>query len=228
MITKATIEEKIDKYKFRVRIPIYNKQKDAVFATPTNELDVALVCTLPGCDVNYQVGDVVYVGFDDAQDYEPVILGLLYREKDTGTLMSITAESLKTKVSTDLSPHTSIGDIDEFNIKALYGANNSLQKEIDRLKRKTIPKVMTTNKTHTSGSDDYVTFDSNVDEYTVSNTNRIDVVLSGANGVFYNLVGAYYEKQSSTYNLKVYIPESVVTRVTNNNKYDVTIKIYGE
>lgn len=229
MITKATIEEKIDKYKFRVRIPIYNKQKDAIFATPTNELDIALVCTLPGCGVNYQVGDVVYVGFDDAQDYEPVILGLLYREKDTGTLMSITAESIKTKVSTELSQHTSIGNINEFNIKALYGANESLQKEIERLQKKTTPKVYSLTVSHTQGISDVITFVEDIDLMTVNKTSRIDIKLEGNLGVMINCgeCVAWFEKDTTTYSLKARIPYTISEMISSGN-YTVTVKVYEE
>ena len=230
MITKATIEEKIDKYKFRVRIPIYNKQKDAIFATPTKELDVALICTLPGCDVNYQVGDVVYVGFDDAQDYEPVIIGLLYREKDTGTLMSITAESLKTKVSTELSQHTSIGNIDEFNIKALYGANQSLQKEIDRLKKKLTPKTYSATVQHQTGIDDRITFAEGIQKSYVDKVSRIDVQLDASFGIMKTTDGCVVEFVLDTngYNLVAIVDSSVVDNLIDDDEYTITVKVYED
>lgn len=230
MITKATIEEKIDKYRFRVRIPIYNKQKDAIFATPTKELDVALVCTLPGCDVNYQVGDVVYVGFDDAQDYEPVILGLLYREKDTGTLMSITAESLKTKVSTELSQHTSIGDINEFNIKALYGANQSLQKEIDRLKKKLTPKTYSITVQHQTGTDDNITFAEGIPKSYVDKVSRIDVQLEVPWGVMKITDGCVvgFVLDTNGYNMVAMVNCSIIDNFIDDDKYTITVKVYEE
>lgn len=209
MITKATIEEKIDKYRFRVRVPIYNKQKGVVFSTPTEELDIALVCTLPGCNVNYQVGDVVYVGFDNSQEYEPVILGLLYREKDTGTLMSITAESVRTKVSTELSSHTKIGSVSEDNIKALIGANTSLQIELDKLKAKTTPTAYTTTYTHESGVDDVVTVVENADEYTATHVSRISTKVVGEYGIVLDGCRTYIEKDTDTYNIKVRVPAQV-------------------
>lgn len=209
MITKATIEEKIDKYRFRVRVPIYNKQKGVVFSTPTEELDIALVCTLPGCNVNYQVGDVVYVGFDNSQEYEPVILGLLYREKDTGTLMSITAESVRTKVSTELSSHTKIGSVSEDNIKALIGANTSLQIELDKLRAKTTPTAYTTAYTHESGVDDVVTVVENVDEYTATHVSRISTKVVGEYGIVLDGCRTYIEKDTDTYNIKVRVPAQI-------------------
>ena len=56
MIQKAIIEQKIDKYSMRVRIPVYNKIKSDPTATPTDELYVASIQTLPGCSPNYQEG----------------------------------------------------------------------------------------------------------------------------------------------------------------------------
>lgn len=228
MVTKATIEEKVDKYRFRVRIPIYNKQKDAIFATPTKELDIALVCTLPGCNVNYQVGDVVYVGFDDAQDYEPVILGLLYREKDTGTLMSITAESLKTKVSTELSQHTSIGNINEFNIKALYGANESLQREIERLQKKLTPTTYSITVHHQTGIDDGITFAEGIPKSYVDKIGRIDVQLDTSWGIMKATNGCTvgYVQDTNGYNLVAMVDYSVIDKFIGDEDYTITIRVY--
>lgn len=125
MITKAIIEQKVDDFRYKVRIPIFNKSKNVLSATPTEELDIAPVCTMPGCHVNYQVGDVVFVGFDDSEKYEPIILGMLYRKEDTGTLMSITAESIITTISSNLSKHTSIGGLSEEKLQSLAKAHTS-------------------------------------------------------------------------------------------------------
>lgn len=228
MITKATIEEKIDKYRFRVRVPIYNKQKGVVFATPTEELDIALVCTLPGCNVNYQAGDVVYVGFDNAEDYEPVILGLLYREKDTGTLMSISAESVRTKVSTELSEHTRIGNITEDNIKALIGANTSLQRELNSLKAKTTPMAYTNQYTHSTGVDDEITVVSGIDKYTADGISRISTKISGEYGILLDCCHIKIEKVTDdTYDVKVTVPYPSSEEIGTTNLTLYT-KIYKE
>ena len=81
MITKAIIEQITDDgYHFRVRIPILHKIEDAPGATPFKELPIALMCYAPGCKPNLSVGDVVYVGFENNQYSEPVILGMLFNE----------------------------------------------------------------------------------------------------------------------------------------------------
>ena len=92
MIQKAIIEQKIDKYSMRVRIPVYNKIKSDPTATPIDELYVASIQTLPGCSPNYQEGDVVLVDFENDNIAYPVIIGLLYRQDMSEGSTDITAD----------------------------------------------------------------------------------------------------------------------------------------
>lgn len=113
MITKAIIEQITDDgYHFRVRIPILHKIENAPGATPFNELPLALMCYAPGCKPNLNVGDVVYVGFENNQYSEPVILGMLFNENYMESSASIRADSISATVNANL-PQTNVkfGDI---------------------------------------------------------------------------------------------------------------------
>lgn len=126
MLQKAIIEQKIDKYSMKVRIPVYNKIKSDPTATPTNELYTAIIQTLPGCSPNYLEGDVVLVDFENDNISYPVIIGLLFRENMSEGSTDITADSLKVNVNTDLSENTLIGSVTPEAIKKLNDkyANN--------------------------------------------------------------------------------------------------------
>lgn len=88
MIQKAIIEEIIQGgYQARVRIPRYNKAASSPTATDTGDLAIATICTFPGVHPSYQLGDIVFVGFENEEINQPVILGLLYRE-NMGNSMS--------------------------------------------------------------------------------------------------------------------------------------------
>ena len=80
MIQKGIIAQVIDKYTYKVRIPKYDKIESATASTKTDDLSSGIVCTIPGVDIIYTVGDVVLVSFENDELSKPIILGLLYRE----------------------------------------------------------------------------------------------------------------------------------------------------
>lgn len=84
MITKAYIEEIIDLYHYRVRIPIYHQIKSSSTATPKSLLPIATLCGLAGVFYNFKVGDIVYVAVEDEERSNIVILGsFLYEDSKT-------------------------------------------------------------------------------------------------------------------------------------------------
>ena len=119
MIQKAIIEQKIDKYSMKVRIPVYNKVKSDPTATPLEELYTASIQTLPGCSPNYQEGDIVLVDFENDNISLPIIVGLLYREDMPKGSTDVTADSLTVNVNTNLSENTLIGAVTPESIKKL-------------------------------------------------------------------------------------------------------------
>ena len=63
MLHKAIIEEQIDQYQFRVRIPLIHRIKDSKIFTPTESLPIATVSINPNTHIHIQVGDIVIIGF---------------------------------------------------------------------------------------------------------------------------------------------------------------------
>ena len=91
MIQKAIIEHIIDNYTVKVRIPKYDKMYTD--GLKFDELSTGIICTVPGTNVNYSVNDVVLVGFENDEIGKPVILGLLYTDKESDSTVDITQVS---------------------------------------------------------------------------------------------------------------------------------------
>lgn len=82
MIQKAIVEAIENDYQIRVRIPKYDKLSND--GSSYDDLSIGIVCSAPGTIVNYSVGDIVLVGFENDEISKPVVLGLLYTENNTG------------------------------------------------------------------------------------------------------------------------------------------------
>lgn len=134
MITKAIVEEIISPYEVRVRIPLLDRQKNTTLSTKTEDLNIATICTLPNCYCNPQVGDIVFVGFEDNTYYRVVILGYLCKEAMTPTYSDITFNSLQVKSSASLPEETTIGNVTSSELAKLEGVRESIQKQLDNLK----------------------------------------------------------------------------------------------
>lgn len=104
MLCKGIIEEvSMHDNTAKVRIPILNKMADDLDGTPTNELSDALIVCSPGILPIYNVGDVVFIEFEQDEFDAPVILGLLLREAVLDTVCDVNCDSLKNNVNTILS-----------------------------------------------------------------------------------------------------------------------------
>lgn len=134
MITKAIIES-IHSNKIIVRIPTINKSSLAVGANNTSELDAAPICTLPGISPKYQVGDVVYVSFEDDDLGKPVIIGRL-NTNSSSSVSDINIHSLKVSIDADLPKSSIIGDINSNELSKLSGIENNIQRELKHLQSK--------------------------------------------------------------------------------------------
>lgn len=133
MITKAIIEEILSPYEVKVRVPLLDRY-DSNLATSTENLNIATICSLPNCYINPQVGDIVFVGFEDNTYYKAVVLGHLCRPEMTSTYADVILNSLAVQGSTQLTSATSIGDVTAEQIACLSGVTDNIQKQLNALK----------------------------------------------------------------------------------------------
>ena len=135
MITRGMIEEVISPYEVRVRIPTLDRSPKSSISTSKENLNIATICTLPNCYVNLQVGDVVFVAFEDNSYNNVVVLGHLSREVNYDTYADVNFNDLNVIATAHLPSQTTIGDVTEFEIHSLIGTKDNLQGQIDLLKQ---------------------------------------------------------------------------------------------
>lgn len=109
MITRAIIN-KIDyeSNKIRVRIPIYDGAQNSQGSTSDDDLSWASVMCLPGLTIDYEVGDIVIVGFEDDDIGKPIILGYLKLANGESDKAKISANLASLVVNDSLSTSTNV------------------------------------------------------------------------------------------------------------------------
>lgn len=135
MLTKGYIQAVISPHSVRVRLPIFNKVENVQGATPVEELATAPICTLPHFVQNPQIGDIVFVDFEEDQYSHPVVLGYLSIENNRPNFVDVTLEDLTALGKTRLGTDTTIGDIDYKNIATLKGVEKPLTEEFNSLRQ---------------------------------------------------------------------------------------------
>lgn len=132
MITRAIVEQVIDSFHVKIRVPSIDRVQSSNLHTSTENLNTATYAGVPGCEVNLQPGDVVivHIGAEDA-----TILGYLYRNESINKRSSFNLESLNVSDTVNLPFQTSIGDVTSNDISKLVGVKDNIQYQIDILKK---------------------------------------------------------------------------------------------
>lgn len=134
MIARGIVEKILDNKEILVRVPLLNKSANAPGATPTEELDPAVVCNMPNCSVSVKVGDIVFVGFENNDYSKPIILGYLFSDSGNASQLNIEADTLTVNSKVKLPADTSIGKVTSSDIYNLFQSSDNLQQQIDYLK----------------------------------------------------------------------------------------------
>jgi len=133
MITRGIIEQRVDAYHVKVRIPLVDKVLTAPIHTPTENLTTAILATIPGLEVELVPGDVVIVSTDKCED-TAIILGYLYRDASRDKICKLKLESLHVVDSAELPRNTNIGNVTAAELNFLSGARDNLQRQIDDIR----------------------------------------------------------------------------------------------
>lgn len=133
MLTKAIVEEVLSPYQVKVRIPLLDSIASAPMSNSSNNLNIATICSLPNCYMNIQVGDVVFVGFEDNTYYKAVVLGHLSREAFSSSYADVTFGELTVNAGAYLPQQTSIGEVTSSEIARLQGLRENIQQQLDAL-----------------------------------------------------------------------------------------------
>ena len=138
MITRAIIEEVIDTFSYRVRIPIFDRIESASEHTSFENLLIAKASVSRGSNNQFQRGDIVFIAFENNDLGAPVIIGHLYRnallEVSNSSVIESTSLNVSGKASLPMS--TTIGDIQYSQLFYLANVQSDLQGQLDELTRK--------------------------------------------------------------------------------------------
>lgn len=133
MLERAIIEQKVDDYHYRVRIPSFNKSLAAVGATPENELYVATLSVTPGVAPKFKPGTTVCVSFNSNDLSAPVIVGLLFMNTFRETEADAMFASLDVSVNTTLSRDTTIGAVKPDSIASLENNTQNIAAKFQKI-----------------------------------------------------------------------------------------------
>ena len=135
MITRGIIEEPVNSFTYKVRIPIFDRVESASQHTSKKNLLTATASINKGCNNQFQIGDVVFIAFENNALEQPVIIGHLYREALLADKLGpiIDARNLTVNGNTILSKSTKIGDIDYQKLYYLKGLDQDIQCTIDSI-----------------------------------------------------------------------------------------------
>ena len=138
-------------YKYKVRVPVIHGLSSTPGCTTDEELPFAPVCNVGGFYGVINVGDVVYVAFENGEFDTPVIIGQLItgsgasnlkgnnsfnRPVQTGAkLKSLEFEDDENtgESSARLPENTTIGSVSPFEISTLYGIKQNIQVQLNSL-----------------------------------------------------------------------------------------------
>lgn len=130
MLVKGIIEQKVDIYSYKVRIPFLNKISEDSNPTSTENLSVATINTIPGIHSVFEEGDVVFVDFENDDFSDPVILGKLDRDSTKTSYNNLDTSTLNVNLTANLPQETYIGDITPFELNSLKGIEGNIQQQL--------------------------------------------------------------------------------------------------
>ena len=146
MITKAIVEQIIDSSSVNVRIPVLDKIEDASTGVPLGSCQIAHICSLPNIEYNFNIGDIVFVDFEDNNMDNPVIIGYLYGVSDSK--VDGTVESILVRSCAKLPSSIQIGEVTEDELSCLVGIKTNIQNSINLLKNNNFSSTVNKNNVY--------------------------------------------------------------------------------
>lgn len=112
MLIKGIIEQVIDEYTVKVRIPSWDGPANSSEGVPTESLSIATVCSPAGLRQVFQPGEVVFVEQEQDDKNAPVVMGVLERAS-TESSSEITARAITAEISVTM-PETFFDILDNY------------------------------------------------------------------------------------------------------------------
>ncbi len=133
MVTKGIVEEIVSANEVKVRMPVYDKIASNGTGTGSDNEAIASICCFPNVDISINVGDIVYLGFEDNNRQKPIVLGYLNGSFDSNRYTSVSLSSLKVNNRVQFPIDTSIGDVSYTEIEKLKNLTTNIQEYLNKL-----------------------------------------------------------------------------------------------
>lgn len=133
MITRGVIEQVVDSFHVKVRIPTLDRVSSSSVYTATENLNTATYASVPGCGVQLQPGDIVIV---HVASEAVTIIGYLYRPEAISKRCSFNLDVLDVSECAKLPKNTTIGDVNSESISMLNGVRSNIQEQLDDIIKK--------------------------------------------------------------------------------------------
>ena len=131
MITKGIIEGvDLKNYSVKVRLPVFDKIPGDPNATSYDALPPATICVPKGQYPQFNIGDIVFVGCENNNRSNPVILGMLFKNNIDKEIVKSVNQVLKVTDEAYLPKNTKVG---ETNIQSLAYPVGSIYQNVDPL-----------------------------------------------------------------------------------------------
>lgn len=124
MIVKGIVESIENRNSIKVRVPFLNGAAVQADSTPTDDLPNCTICQLPNLNMQLAIGDVVWLGFENAQWDKPVILGFL--DINQKSEISPVVNSIDISHTANLPYETTIGNVLPESIACLTGVKDNI------------------------------------------------------------------------------------------------------
>lgn len=124
MIVKGIVESVENRNNIKVRVPFLNGASNQADSTPTDDLPNCTICQLPNLSMQLNIGDIVWLSFENAQWDKPVIIGFL--DIAQKSKVSPVVDSITVDTNARLPYETNIGDVSPQSIACLTGLNQNI------------------------------------------------------------------------------------------------------
>ena len=133
MITKGRVESIVDASTAKVRVPFIDGYRGLSNSVPSDELNEAKISTAFGICPNLNIGDEVYIAFENGYIDKPIIIGVVAEQgfNPSKRFGDASFDNLTVTGNVSLPANTTLGTMPLFNLMKIIGEGGTLDEMIN-------------------------------------------------------------------------------------------------